>query len=70
MTTINKALESSMQLDFSGREMLIEILQKRQGEERRKEIAANGKKAKTAFKNKKIQLMTSGELISSLNNLI
>ena len=70
MTTINHVLEISMQLDFSGREMLIEILQKRQVEERRKEIAANSKKAKTALKNKKIQSMTSVELINRLNNLI
>ena len=45
MNTINETLEKLMELDFESREMIIEITQKRQVEERRKEIAHNAKKS-------------------------
>ena len=70
MITINKALEDSMKLDFSAREMLIEILQKRQVEERRKEISANAKKAKTAFNAGKLNVVSASQAINSLNGLL
>ena len=53
MTTINEALDKLMELDFESREMLIEIAQKRQIEERRKEIANNAKKSKESYRNNK-----------------
>ena len=39
MVTINSTLEDIMQLDYAYREMLVEILQKRQIEARRDEMA-------------------------------
>ena len=48
MVTINSTLEDIMQLDFASREMLLEILQKRQIEARRDEMA---KTAKQTLKN-------------------
>ena len=47
-------IDQTLQLDVSSREMLIEILQKRQIEERRREIAHNGKQAKADYKSGKI----------------
>ena len=53
MNTINETLEKLMELDFESREMIIEIIQKRQVEERSKEIAHNAKTATTAHKKTK-----------------
>ena len=50
MNTINETLEKLMELDFDSRDMIIEITQKRQVEERRKEIAQNAKTATSAHK--------------------
>ena len=49
--------------------MLLEILQKRQVEERRKEIAKNGKRAKADYKSGKIAAISASDIISTLNSL-
>ena len=69
MITLNETLDSIMKLDSSSREMLLEILLKRQIEERRKEIAQNAKMAKQDFKSGKLKITTSSEAISILNSL-
>ena len=69
MTTINQALDSIMQLDFYSREMLLEILQKRQIEGRRKEFSANKKSAKSAYKKGILKPLSVSEAIESLNAL-
>ena len=69
MVTINEALDAIMQLDAASREMLLEILQKRQIEERRKEIARSGKQAKADYKSGKIVPDTTANIIRSLNAL-
>jgi len=67
MITLDQSLDAIMQMDFSSREMLLEILQKRQIEERRKEIAHNGKGAKTDFKSGKITPAKADDIIRTLN---
>jgi hypothetical protein len=69
MVTINQTLEAIMQLDASSREMLIEILQKRQIDERRREIARHGQQSKRDFKNKKIAPQSAANIVSTLNAL-
>lgn len=69
MITINQTLDTIMKLDVSSREMLLEILQKRQVEERRNEIARNGKQAKAAYKSGKSVPTTAGDVIHRLNAL-
>ena len=69
MTTINETLDKLMELDYESREMIIEIAQKRQVEERRKDIANNAKKAITAYKNNKTKTGTASEIILQLNSL-
>lgn len=69
MFTIDKVLDEIMQFDFNTREMLLEILRKRQIAERRKEIAANARKAKAEFKNGKLKHRTSAEAIKHLDSL-
>lgn len=67
MITIDQTLDTIVQMDFSSREMLIEILQKRQIEERRKEIVVNGKQAKEDFKSGKIVPANADDVIRTLN---
>ena len=69
MVTINQTLDAIMQLDVSSREMLLEILQKRQIDERRRAIARNGKQARVAYKSGKILPATAENVIRSLNTL-
>lgn len=70
MQTLNDTLDSIMQLDPSSREILLEILQKRQIEERRNEIAQNFTEAVTDFKSGKIKKHNSTDTISILNSLL
>ena len=67
IVTINDTLDAIVQLDDDSRAMLLEILQKRQIERRRNEIAANGKKAKAAYKSPKIVPDKASKIICSLN---
>lgn len=68
MKALDETLDSIMQLDYISREMLLGILQKRKIEERRKEIAKNGKQAKADFKSGKIVATSSSDTISILNS--
>jgi len=69
MVTINSALEDIMQLDFASREILIEILQKRQIEARRDEIAKTAKKSLIEFQSGKNVPLPADDIIAKLNNL-
>lgn len=69
MVTINQTLDTIMQMDVLSREMLLEILQKRQIEEKRKEIARSGKQAKAAYKSGKIATATAANVVRALNGL-
>ena len=69
MVTINQTLDTIMQLDASSREMLLEILQKRQIDERRREIARRGQQAKRDYKSGKIAPDTAANVIRTLNAL-
>lgn len=69
MVTINSTLEDIMQLDFASREMLLEILQKRQIEARRDEIAKTAKKSLKEFHSGKNVPLSADDVISKLNNL-
>ena len=69
MITIDETLDSIMKLDFSSREILLEILQKRQVQERRAEIEKNAKQAKAAFKSGKLKSLKAKDAISILNSL-
>ena len=69
MATINEALDKLMKLDFESREMLIEIAQKRQVEERRKGMAHNAKMAIAAYKGNKTKAVGASQIIAQLNSL-
>jgi len=70
MMTLDQALNDIMQLDDSSREMLLDILLKRQVEARRDEIARNAKKSIKDYRSGKYTLLSSEDAISDhLNKL-
>lgn len=58
-----------MQLDFTSREMLLEILQKRQIEARRNEMAKSAKQSLKDYHSGKTIPVTAEEAIEKLNSL-
>jgi len=67
--TIDQALDDIMQLDEISREMLLDILQKRQIELHRMRIAKNAKEALKEFHNGNFAPITAEEAIKQLNSL-
>lgn len=68
--TLDQALTDIMQLDDSSREMLLDILLKRQVEIRRDEIARNAKKSIKDYRSGKYIPLSAEEAISDhLNSL-
>ena len=67
MTTIYSTLEDIMKLDFASREMLLEILQKRQIEARRDEIAKNARQTLKEYRSGKLRPQTAEEIIEELS---
>jgi hypothetical protein len=63
----NQVLEMAESLSESEQDFLIEILQKRLGEKRRKEIAASIAEAHTEYKQGKTQKVTVDELMADLD---
>lgn len=69
MVTIDSALDDIMKLDYASREMPLEILQKRQIESRRDEIAKNAKKSLKDYRSGKLQPLTADEMWEKLNKI-
>lgn len=55
-----------MQLDFASREMLLEILQKRQIEARRNEVAKTAKQTLKEYRSGKNTPLTADEVVKKL----
>ncbi len=69
MATIDSTLEEIMRMDYSTREMLLEILQKRQVEARRDEIAKNAKKTLKNYRSGKLIAKDADDVINHLDKL-
>lgn len=67
MVPFDSTLEDIMQLDFASREMLLEILQRRQIEARRNEIAKIAKKSLKEFQMGKGVPLSAKNAIAILN---
>jgi hypothetical protein len=67
MVTLDSALDDIMKLDHASREMLLEILQKRQTEYRRDEIAQNIKKNLKDYNSGKLEALTADEAWKKLS---
>lgn len=66
MPTLDQALDIVSQLSIEQQTMLIEILQRRQTEARRVEIAANAQQAVTAFQQGQLTPQSATEVIAEL----
>ena len=67
MVTLDYALEVVMQLPYQQKQTLLEVLQQRQIEERRDEIAANARQAVQAFQAGALREESVEELIARLH---
>jgi len=68
MPNFERTLEEIMSFDFNTREMLIEIIQNRQIEERRQEIAKSVKSSLADYRNGKLKSVTAKEALKILNS--
>ncbi|HEY0899475.1 MAG: hypothetical protein ACO1NS_08875 [Daejeonella sp.] len=69
MTTIDSALQEIMRMDYNSREMLLEILQKRQIEARRNDVAKSAKQSLKDYHSGRITPATADEVKTRLNSL-
>ncbi len=69
MVTVNSTLDVAMQLDFISREILLDLLQKRQAEERRSLIAKEAKQSLKSYRLGKLKPINANEAIQYLNKL-
>lgn len=69
MATLGSALNEFMKLDFNTREMLLDIMQKRQVEARRQEIARNAKVGRRDYHAGKLKSESAADLIQRLEQL-
>jgi hypothetical protein len=69
MVTIDSTLDEIMQLDYASREMLLEILQKRQTEARRDEMAKTARHTLKEYHSGKISPLSAEEVAGRLNTL-
>jgi hypothetical protein len=67
MITLDHALDVAMQLSYEQKQMLIQILLKRQVDERREEIAENARDALRAFHAGELKTESADSLISRLH---
>ncbi len=67
MITLDHALDVVMQLSYKQRQMLIDILSKRQIEERREELAENAREALKSFHAGELKSESADELIKRLH---
>lgn len=67
LMTLDQALDTVMQLSYEQKEMLVDIVRKRQIEERREEIRQHADEAIRAFHAGELKTETASELISRLH---
>ena len=67
MTILDHALDVTMQLSYDQKQMLIDILSKRQIRERREEIAENAREAVKSFHAGELKTESTDELIKRLH---
>jgi hypothetical protein len=68
--TLDHVIDSAMQLPLEQQEMLLEILQNRQIEARRGEIARDARESLAAFRGGKLKGQTADEIIEDLRQTL
>lgn len=69
IVTLKSVLEDIMQLDYTSREMVLNILQKRQIESRRELMGNNAEKSLKEYRTGKIQPLSLEETLNRLHSL-
>lgn len=67
MMTLDQAIDMVLRLPVEQQEMLVEIMQRRHIENRRKEIAKDAKISIEAFKAGKFELQSASDVITELH---
>ncbi len=70
MATIDSTLEEIMQLDYTSREMILEILKKRQIESRRENMSKNARRSIKEYKEGKLEAKSLEETLEVLDSLL
>ena len=70
MVTLDQAIETAMQLSSEQRAMLLEILQNRQIEAQRREIAADAQESLSAFRNGGLKAQSAADVIEELRQAL
>lgn len=68
--TLDQAIDAAMQLPPDQREMLLDILQKRQIESRRQEIADDARESIAMFESGQLRAQTADEIIRESHLLL
>jgi hypothetical protein len=68
MITLNQAIDVAMQLSYEQRQMLIDILSKRQIEDRREKLAENDSETVKSFHAEELKSESADELIAKLKS--
>ncbi|MGB3766000.1 MAG: hypothetical protein WA947_05535 [Phormidesmis sp.] len=70
MSTLEQALETASQLSIEQQQMLIEILQRRNIESRRAEIARDAQRSLADFRAGKLKTQSVDEIVSELRQFL
>lgn len=70
MVTLDQAIETAMQLSAEQRAMLLEILQNRQIEAQRREIAADAQESLVAFRSGRLKAQAAADVIEELRQAL
>jgi len=69
MATVDSTLSDFMKLDYNTREMLLDIMKKRQIEARRNQMAKEARKSVKEYRAGKYTPQTAAAIIDTLKNL-
>jgi hypothetical protein len=67
MITFEQALDAVMELPFEQREMLVDIVRRRDVEQRRKQLAADAQAALAEYRSGSLKPMSAAEVIAQLS---
>lgn len=70
MVTLDQAIDAAMRLPYEQREMLLDILRKRQTEARRERMAQDAQTSLNAFQAGELVAQTAAEIIAELQRTL
>jgi hypothetical protein len=70
MVTLDQAIDAAMRLPYEQREMLLDILRKRQTEARRDRMAQDAQASLNSFQAGELVAQTAGEVVAELHRTL